>query len=230
VINYHFYNNNGDILARSQASTGVAPELSMAADIADAFVRLGKQYHVPVWVTESGYDINPGSNQRAIAIGSKSALITQADWNLRTALLYMRHGIQRLYYYMLFDAATGSSTQYATSGLAESGKRRPSADYILQTSKLMGDYTYNATISQDPLVDKYVSGSKTIYVLTIPDQKNRAADYTLDMGTKTVSANIYTPKIGADAMTKTTAAPVAGKLKVTVTETPVFVEALTSAK
>jgi len=94
----------------------------------------------------------------------------------------------------------------------------------------MGDYTYNATISQDPLVDKYVSGSKTIYVLTIPDQKNRTADYTLDMGTKTVSANIYTPKIGADAMTKTTAAPVAGKLKVTVTETPVFVEALTSAK
>jgi hypothetical protein len=226
VINYHFYANDGTVLQpRRQASTGVAPELSIAGSVADSFTKIGKQYNIPVWVTESGYDINQGSTQKAIPIGSKSALLTQADWNLRAALLYMRHGIQYLFYYQLFDAVAGNSTQYATSGMADGLKRRPTADYTLQTTKLMGSYTYSKTINADPLVDVYVNGKKTMYVLTIPDQKGRTGAYTLDLGITALSANVYTPKAGADAMTKTTGTVLLGKIKVTATETPTFVEA-----
>lgn len=230
VINYHYYSNNGDVRIHKQATTGVAPELSDAGSIADGFVKVGKQYNLPVWVTEAGYDINPGSYQKAIAIGSKSALITQADWILRTCLLYMRHNVSSLYFYQLFDVTAGNSTQYATSGLAEGIKRRPAADYILQATKLMGNYTYSKTISADPLVDVYVSDKKTMYVLTVPDQKGRTASYTLDLGLTTLGANIYTPKAGTDAMTKISGTPIAGRLKVTVTETPIFVEAASQAK
>jgi len=223
VINYHYYNTNGTVSPRVAGTSGVAPELSEAGKIADAFVTIGKANKVPVWVTESGYDINQGSTQKTIAIGSKSVLLTQADWNLRTALLYMRHGIQNLYYYLLFDATANSATQYATSGMNNVGSRRPTADYILQTNKLIGNYTYSKTISADPLVDVYVSGTKTMYVLTVPDQKGRSALYSLDLGTAT-SANVYKPTAGADAMTKTTGITVSGKLNVTVTETPLFIE------
>lgn len=225
VINYHYYSSDGSMNPFTQGYTGVAPELSEAGQVADAFVRLGKANHVPVWITEAGYDINQGSWQKAIPVASKSVLLTQADWTLRTALLYMRHGIQSLYFYMLFDAAPGSATQYATSGLNEGTKRRPAADYILQTSKLMGNYTYVNTISADPLVDVYTNGTKNMYVLTVPDQKNRKATYKLDLGAGKLSANIYKPKSGATTMTKTTSLTTLGKLSVAVTETPTFIEA-----
>lgn len=227
VINFHYYNNNGTLNPYKQATAGVAPELSQAGRLADAFVNLGQKYGVPVWVTETGNDINQSSYNKAIAIGNKTPLLTQADWSLRTALLYMRHNIQRTFYYQLFDVDENSTTQYATSGLCDGTKRRPSADYILQTSKLMGTYVYSKTINADPLVDVYVKGKKTMYVLTVPDQKNRTASYTLDLGTKAIGANIYLPKAGADAMTKVTGTVVAGKLTLTATETPTFVEAVT---
>ncbi len=224
VINFHYYSNNGTISTRVAGTTGVAPELSEAGKIADGFVKLGKANNVPVWVTESGYDINQGSPQKAIAIGSKSVLLTQADWNLRSALLYMRHGIQSLYYYLLFDAGANSATQYATSGMNDPTARRPTADYILQTNALMGGYYYSKTINADPLVDVYVSGTKVMYVLTVPDQKGRTALYNLDLGLTVTTANVYKPTPGANVMTKTSGVTVGGKLNVTVTETPIFIE------
>lgn len=224
VINYHLYNNNGNILKRERATTGVAPELSMAGQIADSFVKLSNSLSKPpeVWVTESGYDINPYSYQKAIYIGNKSALDTQGDWILRTSLLYMRHGIKRVFYYQLQDDKPYSSVQYATAGLSENGKRRPAADFILQTNTLMGNYTYKSTINGDPLVDKYVNGKKAMYVLTIPDSKGRTGTYILNLGTS--KANIYNLKTGLSIAVKTQVATVAGKVTVNVTETPVFVE------
>jgi len=89
---------------------------------------------------------------------------------------------------------------------------------------LMGDYNYTKTIRLDPLVDVYQLGKKTMYVLTIPDETGRTANYTLDLG-KAAKANVYHLKIGADVMDKSQVNTVNGKLKIPVTETPVFVEA-----
>jgi hypothetical protein len=225
VINYHLYSNNGDVRTHKRATTGIAPELSNDGSIANDFVKLANSLpqHPEVWVTETGYDINQESYQKAESIGKKTVLQDQADWILRTSLLYIRYGIKRVFFYQLFDDHAGGTTQYATSGLAEGIKRRPAADYILQTGKLMGDYNYVKTISNDPLVDQYTLGTKTIYVLTIPDETGRTASYTLDLG-KATKANIYNLKIGTDMMDKKQVNTVNGKLKITVTETPVFVE------
>lgn len=228
VINYHLYSNNGSILTHKKATKGVAPELSEAGAIANGFVKLANSLRqpLPVWVTETGYDINNGSYQHAPAIGNKSVLVTQADWTLRSALLYIRHGVKRLFFYQLFDATPGNVEQYATSGLAEGIKRRPAADYILQTSKLIGNYTYQGTVSQDPLVDRYKLGNKIMYVLTIPDQKGRIANYRLNLGTGAKAAYIYSLKAGADTTSKTLVTANGGKVVISVSETPVFVEAL----
>ena len=208
-----------------RATTGIAPELSNDGSIANAFVKLANSLpnHPEIWLTETGYDINQESYQKAESIGKKTVLANQADWILRTSLLYIRYGIKRVFFYQLFDDHANGTTQYATSGLAEGIKRRPAADYILQTSKLMGDYNYIKTINEDPLVDQYQLENKTMYVLTIPDETGRTASYTLDLG-KAAKANVYHLKIGADVMDKTQVNTVNGKLKIEVTETPVFVE------
>ena len=226
VINYHLYSNNGDVRTHKRATTGTAPEISNDGSIANSFVKLANSLpqHPEVWLTETGYDINPASYQKAEAIGSKTVLQQQADWIIRTSLFYIRYGVKRVFFYQLFDDHAGGTTQYATSGLNEGIKRRPAADYILQTSKLMGDYNYTKTIRLDPLVDVYQLGKKTMYVLTIPDETGRTANYTLDLG-KAAKANVYHLKIGADVMDKSQVNTVTGNLKFPVTETPVLVEA-----
>ena len=226
VINYHLYSNNGDVRTHKHPTTGVAPELCNAGTIANSFVKLANSLpqHPEVWLTENGYDINPASYQRADAIGKKTALEQQADWTIRSSLFYIRYGIKRLFFYQLFDDHAGGTPQFATSGLNEGLKRRPAADYILQTSKLMGDYDYVKTIAADPLVDQYKLGKKTIYVLTIPDETGRTGKYTLNLG-KASKATIHHLKIGADTMDESSVNTVNGKLTVDVTETPVFVEA-----
>jgi hypothetical protein len=225
VINYHLYSNNGDVRTHKRATTGIAPELSNAGSIANAFVKLANSLpqHPEVWVTETGYDINQQSYQKAESVGKTTVLENQANWILRSSLLYIRYGVKRLFFYQLFDDHAGGTTQYATSGLAEDIKRRPAADYILQTSKLMGDYEYVKTISKDPLVDLYKMGNKTMYILTIPDETGRKAAYTLNLG-KAKKAYIYHLKIGADVMDRTVTNIQNGKLKLEVTETPAFVE------
>jgi hypothetical protein len=225
VINYHLYSNDGNVFTHQHATTGVAPELSMSGQVADSFVKLanGLKNKPEVWVTETGYDINQESYQHAPPIADKSALLTQADWILRSSLLYARHGVKRLFFYQLFDATPNNPNQYSTSGLAEATKRRPAADYILQVNKLMGNYAYKGTLNADPLVDKYRSERNTMFVLTVPDQKGRTSIYTLDLG-KAQAANVYTLKPGADEMTSERAATTNGKLRVQVSETPVFVQ------
>lgn len=223
VINYHLYNN--DYIAGRGATVGKAPELSAAAKTADAFVRMAKKYAngMEVWITESGYDLNPKSPQRAIAIGDKPAEITQADWMLRSVLLYQRHGLKRSFFYMLDDVDPKSEVQYSSAGFADGYHRRPVADYFLQTKKLMGDFHFIRNTNTRPMVDVYGLGERQIYVLFIPDEKNRKVPFSLNLG-KAESAKVYTLVPGADKMSVKTVATSNGILNLTLTETPVFVE------
>jgi hypothetical protein len=228
VINYHFSANDHAKQYHDQATTGIAPELSEGARVADAFVAISNRLkqHPPVWVTETCYDINPASPQGAKQVADRAPIETQADWLLRAVLQFNRHGINRVFFYQLFDD-NNSAVQYSTSGLIDEKtlKRRPSGDFVYQTDKLMGNYLYKSTISQNPLVDVYQLGDKKMYVLVVPDQKGRTAHFTLDMGSAK-SVIVHTLKAGADATDATTEPTVNGKFDMVASETPVFVEAV----
>lgn len=224
IINYHFYNNDATP-GKDNYTVGKAPELTIAAKLADDFVAMSAKYAngTDVWITESGYDTNPGSRQRAIAIGDKSALITQADWMLRSAFLYARHGLKKSFFYMLDDVDKKNATSYSSAGFVDGVKKRPVADYFLQAKKLLGGYSYQQTISKDPIVDIYTMQGKRIYVVYVPDEVGRTARYNLDLHGNS-SAKIYRLVPGADDM-KTETVPVKnGKLIVESTETPIFIE------
>ncbi|QQL51235.1 hypothetical protein [Mucilaginibacter ginkgonis] len=223
IINYHLYTNNNKSNGGT-ATQGLAPELSEASQIASSFVNLANANHLPVWVTEAGFDVNTQSPQRALAVGNKSEILTQADWLLRTALLYERNSVQKLFFYILYDDNLSSSTQYASSGLVlPNFTNRPAANYIVQAKNLIGGYSFQKTICIDPIVDIYKNGTKTIYVLVVPDQKQRTATFDLLLAGinkvtfHTLSATSTTTIDESKTVTN-------GKLSVTVTETPVFVE------
>jgi hypothetical protein len=223
VINYHYYANDSEPGSKKQATIGMAPELTGAVALADRFVMLGKRYHLPVWVTESGYDLNQGSPQRAIPIGNKSPLITQADWTIRTSFMFARHGVERVFYYELYDDNSANPTQYASSGLADKKiERRPVADYCYQAKHLLGDYTYRSTISHYPIVDVYRKGTKTVYALMVPEQKGASAIAKLNLSSAT-TATICNFNPGSDEMSKKVVTIPGHILAVNVTETPVFV-------
>ena len=224
IINYHYYANDANGNNKEQ-TMGVAPELTSTAKVAGEFMQFAHSNaaDMPVWVTEAGYDINPQSPQRATATNNRTVEEVQADWILRTSLLYARYGIERVFYYQLYDDNPNSSTKYGTSGLVNNDRTsRPAADFMYQVNQLFGAYTYVQTISTSPIVDKYTLNGKAMYALMVPDAKGRTLPYQLDLGTADM-AYIYQPKTGSKQMQLTKTKTNNGKVQIAVSETPVFV-------
>jgi hypothetical protein len=221
IINYHQYSLN------ESKRRGIAPEKSNMKKIAEGFVDYANSLNngIDVWLTETGYDINQNATQNAIPLGNKSAEVTQADWNLRTTLLFARTGVKRVFFYMLNDVDKNNSTNYHSSGFLDFGKRRPSANYFHQVKKLMGEYQYKETLSENPTVDVYTLASETIYVLSVPDETNKKDTYQLNIG-KFADANIYTLDPNGTEIKVQNIKPENDVLNLEVSETPIFVKGI----
>jgi hypothetical protein len=75
-----------------------------------------------LWLTEFGYDTDPGSRLRAPALGSNSAQVVQGQWLVRSVLAAAEGGVDRATIFVSRDACTGSScsnasVQFTTSGV-----------------------------------------------------------------------------------------------------------------
>ncbi|QMW02056.1 T9SS type A sorting domain-containing protein [Spirosoma foliorum] len=227
VINYHLYPDNSSSMQNGSGASarGAAPELSVATQVARNVLKLAHDacYDMPVYISETGYDLNQGSPLHTIAISNKSATTTQADWNLRTALLYAREGIDRVDFYQTYDLNLDCSTQFCSMGFINADfTRKPTADYFYQAKKLMGDYVFKESLSTNPNVDRYEHNGQSMYALWIPDEIGRTGSYTLDLKTGAV-ANVYTPKAGCDTMALQVKPTVNNQIALTLSETPIFV-------
>lgn len=224
VINFHYYTNE------TSKGRGVAPELisngKFADSLAAAFVKIGNsQLHpLPVWVTEAGYDLHPSSPNKSISIKEKNAMQTQADWLLRTSLLYARRGIEKVFFYQLRDDNPESGKIYGSSGLLNKDfSKRPAADYMRQTIQLFGEFVYVKTIQSDPIIDLY-RGPKNqdLYISYYPTEDGRNGKIELSLPEKK-SAVQYTPAMGQNTMSTKNMTIEKGKIKIEVTETPTFI-------
>lgn len=230
VMNQHLYANDAGNsqesgLSARRAVRGAAPEVSGIGRQAAALVQLSHEIanDMPVWITETGYDINPGSPFRAIPIGNKSALQTQADWILRTSLLFTRVGIARTFFYQLYDDNPADPTQFSSMGLINPDKtRKPAAEYMAQTLDLLGNYRYRETISDNPVVDRYEYEGRSSYMLVVPDERGSTASFVLNVP-KGDTLQVCSPMAGRVTMNCRQQVAMAGRLTIAVTETPVFV-------
>jgi len=228
VINYHYYTGDDSSPTGGEYGRGKAPELSNAQRIAKEFVAVSRQYaqNIPVWISETGYDVNQGSPLKAIPIGNKSAELTQADWILRTILLHLRNGVDRVFLYQTYDANADLVGKFSSSGLLNANTtRKPAADYLVQVNKLMGNYEFDKVItnsSSPVIVENYKQGAKKIYILTKPTENGSEISYTISLpGLK--RAMICIPLSGSDVMSSKTVSLTQGNLTVTVSETPTFI-------
>ncbi|MCC8409852.1 T9SS type A sorting domain-containing protein [Mucilaginibacter sp. UR6-1] len=223
VINYHWYSHDAEMIPNSVPTRGMAPEVNNTMQKARDFVELAKKYcyNMPVWVTEAGYDVNPYSPIRAIPIGNKTIEQTQADWILRTALLYARSGVERLFFYQAYDDNIDNPVQYSSSGLLTQNRtRKLAADYINQFNKVLGKYAYAESLSSSPVVDRYVLNGESAYIMYIPNEKGLTGKYTLNLP-GIDSARVFTPQAGSLAVSKRKVTN--GQFAVNISETPVFV-------
>jgi endoglucanase len=227
VINYHLYSDDNGSM-QGTGTRGAAPEVAHADTFACKFIKAAHTYakDMPVWITETGYDINTGSVIKAIPIGTKTALQTQADWILRTSLLNARMGIERTFFYMMYDDNIDNPTKFASSGFINPDRtRKPAADYLRQANRVMGEYVYKETISSNPIVDRYELDGVSAYVLVKPTENGSTMSYTLNLGVSG-TARVYTPTVGQDTASVTTLPTTGTNVTLTVTETPIFVKAV----
>jgi endoglucanase len=228
IINYHYYTGDDSSPSGGEYGRGKAPELSNAQRIAKEFVAVSEQYakNMPVWITETGYDVNQGSPLKAIPIRNKSAEVTQADWILRTVLLHLRNGVSRVFLYQTYDYNANLVGKFSSSGLLNQNRtRKPAADYLVQVNRLMGDYEFEKVVttpSDSVIVETYKLGGKRIFIATKPSENGSTMQYDLSLpGVKRVI--IYTPRAGSDSMSSETVQVLNGKAALTVTETPSFI-------
>ncbi|GLU56870.1 hypothetical protein Dfri01_63310 [Dyadobacter frigoris] len=224
IVNFHLYTDNASSSQSGTSTRAAAPEVTTANQLLENFVQVSHDisHDMPVWITEAGYDIAQTSPLKVIPIGNKSALETQGDWILRTSLFSARHGISKMFFYQMYDDNDGGGIFGSAGLINEDQSRRPSADYLYQVNKLFGEYSYKETTYQDPLVDRYDLDGKSLYILTVPDEKGRTANYTLHVGDFS-HAKVYRPKAGSDNMDMEEVEVVAGNITVTATETPMFI-------
>lgn len=224
VINFHLYTDNTSSSQSGTSTRGASPEMTNADQILNEFVTTSHQlcYDMPVWITETGFDVHQDSPLKAIPIGNKTALDTQADWILRTSLFAARNKIDKVFFYQICDDNTSGGI-FSTSGLVNWDlTRRPSAEFLLQTNKLFGSYLYQETLHSDPFIDRYELEGKSMYVAVVPDIIGRTANYSLNIGNYS-EAEIYVPVAGSTNMSKQVVPVVNGHVTLTVTETPQFV-------
>ncbi|HEY0053799.1 MAG TPA: T9SS type A sorting domain-containing protein, partial [Pedobacter sp.] len=227
IVNYHAYSNDAQSSQDGNNTRGAAPEKGGLAQVADMYLQFAHESSndQEVWVTETGFDSHPGSSLRAIPIADKTVEQVRGDWILRTSLLYARQGIKRCFFYSLYDLGT-DGTHFSTSGLVNSNKtRRVATDYLYQTNKLFGEFTYKETLNSDPFVDRYQFNGRSMYSLVVPDEVDRKVNYTLSLGAVD-SAYIYYPKGGQDSMHREKVKTTNGLLYLQVTETPMFVQGI----
>ncbi|MCE6988264.1 carbohydrate-binding protein [Dyadobacter sp. CY323] len=224
IVNFHLYIDNGSMTQSGTSGRGSYPEIPAARKVMDDFVKTSHEVSngMPVWLSETGYDVNQGSPLKAIPIGNKSELHTQADWILRTSLVSARAGIEKVFYYQMYDD-NASAGMFGTTGLLNlDNTRRPAADYLYQVKKQFGEYLYKETLHNDPIVDRYELNGTSLFVLTVPDEIGRTEEYELNLAGNGV-AKVYTPRIGSTTMALQELPITNGKVKVIAGETPIFV-------
>jgi endoglucanase len=225
VINYHYYaDGSGTSQGNNDAKVGCMPEGSDAATVAQAFAAFAQLYNLEVWVTETGYDDAAGSPISAPAIGSKSAAVVKADWNLRLALLYARNGIDRVFFYKTFDENPGSSNKFDTSGFINNDNTlKPTGFYFQQVKALTAGYKFvSSKVDNGVIVDTYSNNGKLMYAIVSPTSNNTVINYNLNLGSAT-QAVINTPQPTGATMATNTGKVNNHVLPLSVGETPVFI-------
>ena len=218
VINFHMY------LGRN------CPEQSDFVENASKIVNW-RNTNAPdkeVWLTEFGWDTNTES---VMAAPNED---TQRDWIIREYLIANRIGINRSTVYCSRDVAPASdTTKYSTCGLTtQKGEQaKKSSWYGLKTLKTtLTGYKLSNIIKEDNEMYVYEyrkeNSNEICYALWCPTQENKILnDCVFDMTNmgNISNATLTELKDGEENGLKTDLTITDGKIKINVSESPIFI-------
>lgn len=194
IINFHYYPAERDgFLPRWDNHHGKEPETGGLIETIHSFKELSARYlnQQPVWITELGYDLNPGSPQSVTVSANQLPQQVQASWLLRAALLSQREGLNHLFLYELKDFNTQSPVKFASMGFVNADRSsRLALQYLKNTQQLLSGYSLQKTIPDLGFAQEYISDQNRIIAawqiqsereLQIPAAvSEKAAIYTFD--------------------------------------------------
>lgn len=234
VINVHTYSNDSG--GQFSSATGISPEADNLKARMAALVQW-RDANVPaaeLWVSEFGYDVNPGSVQRAPAIGATSAEEVQGQWLVRSYFALAAAGVDRAQMYMFRDVDAASTTKYNSSGLVtKKGEWAPrSAWYYVSTIKnrLKGMRFKQVVNSGNANVAIYkfsaASGADSAYAVWCPTSNNSTvANYQLSVPYNSTGLKLVTLTNGNALGAETPLTMINGKVTFNVSERPVLIVA-----
>lgn len=121
AINLHHYSSIGNLPGVHPPTWPINGGVNWSEDkdfvTASQVVAWAKTIGLPVWVSEYGFDTQPGSQMYPYALNGKTSEQVQADWLVSTTLEYKRLGVKRCYIFTLADEPNQNAGTFTSSGL-----------------------------------------------------------------------------------------------------------------
>lgn len=160
VLNFHVYGWKYD-KGWSGGGPPKSPEESNFKERLEEITEYRDKYlpGLEVWVSEFGWDTNPGSPLCAPPIGSFDIQEVQAQWLVRSYLAFAAAGVDRAQMYMLRDVDSKSPIWYASCGLVgQKGDWKPKKSwfYVYTLKNILKNMKYAGEIpSTNPAITIY---------------------------------------------------------------------------
>jgi hypothetical protein len=188
VINVHDYCGDGDA-QQAFKTKGVSPEDGKLRERAAEIVAWRDRYATPeteVWVTEFGYDTNPGSPLHAPALGTLSAEVVQGAWLVRSNLMLAAAGVDRAAMFMFRDVNSNGAGVFETCGLVtQKGSWTPKPSWYFQATlkKHLAGMRWASDVHsghEKVAVMRFSGDARTAYVVWCPtSEDHRESSYRL---------------------------------------------------
>lgn len=121
VINVHHYSSLGNLPGVHpptwHANGAAPPELDKDFATVSQVVAWAKTIGKPVWVSEYGYDTQPGSQMYVTPFAGQTSEAIQAQMVVRATLEYLRLGVQRTYLFTIADEPNPNAGTFTSSGV-----------------------------------------------------------------------------------------------------------------
>ncbi len=233
VINVHHYSWKNGKNAQG-GGPAKSPEEDDFKGMMKAIVDYRDQHfpNVEVWISEFGWDTNPGSPLCPPPIVGNDTQETQAQWLVRAYLAFAAAGVDRAHMYMLRDINPASPKWFTSSGLiGPKGDWTPKKSwyyvYTLKNSLTDMIYTGEET-SSDPnvLIYKFknVNDNSGAYVIWAKTKANyRVASYMLRLKGSPTKAKRVELTAGEINGTQTSLSIQANSVTTSISERPVII-------
>lgn len=232
VLNFHHYSNDAE--SNGTQTVGISPEADNVEQKLKELVDY-RDTHLPdmeIWLTEFGYDTDPGSIQRAPVIDTLPQQEVQGMWLIRYYLICAAAGLDRATMYMIRDVGNGGPTKYSTSGLTSSRTnghvKKRSWYYVYTLKNTLKGYRFQEEVSSgraDVKIYKFrKDDGKVAYALWCPTSENKiVSNYDLPVTSGINSVKMIKLKNGLTSGEQQSLPVINNTATLNVSEKPIFI-------